>query len=132
MSGRVTFQGTLDRETQPILYLTVTAVEVNTDDETVQTSLTGYSRVQVALGDINDNEPIFFNYVGLSGTQDNPYRAVVSEAVALGHIVVNDAEAFDPDEVRSRFGSATHVGIKEFCTHPAVSINCLLHVVCAY
>ncbi len=90
----------MDRETQPIIYLTVTAVEVSTDDETVQTSLIGYSRVQVALGDINDNNPIFFNYVGLSGTQDNPYRAVVSEAVALGHIVVSDAEAFDPDEVR--------------------------------
>ncbi len=118
ISGRVTFQGTLDRETQPILYLTVTAVEVNTDDETVQTSCLGYSRVQVALRDINDNEPIFFNYVGLSGTQDNPYRSVVSEAVALGHIVVNDAEAFDPDEVRNRFGSATH-------TYVSYSPSCL-------
>ncbi len=100
ISGDIRFTGELDRERQPIIYLTVEGVEVRESDETVETSLVGFASVQVLLGDINDNDPTFFNYVGLTAGQDNPYRSIVSEAVAVGHIIIDDALAFDPDEVR--------------------------------
>ncbi len=98
-SGDIRFTGDLDRERQPIIYLTVEGVEVRGSDNSVETSLVGFASVQVLLGDVNDNDPTFFNYVGLSANQDNPYRSIVSEAVVIGHIILDDALAFDPDEV---------------------------------
>lgn len=100
-SGNIRFTGELDRERQPIIYLTVEGVEVSANDNSMTTSLVGFATVQVLLGDINDNDPTFFNYVGLGPNQDNPYRSLVSEAVAVGHIIIDNALAFDPDEVHT-------------------------------
>lgn len=100
MTGQITFIGTLDREIQPNIRLTVTAVEVADNDESIQTSRMAYVRVQVSLTDINDNSPIFFNNYDLSNNQlDIPYEATLSEGATIGTIVVNDVQAFDPDEV---------------------------------
>ena len=114
----ITFSGTVDRERRPHMFVTLQANEVLESDTSVVTSLGAIATLEIEILDINDNAPIFFNNAG-NPDGDIPYVASVPESASLGHVVVDDAQAFDLDEaspctvllerLRVMHGSSAHV-----------------------
>ncbi|KTG04954.1 hypothetical protein cypCar_00031467, partial [Cyprinus carpio] len=83
VSAELVLQKALDREKQPVIQLTLTAVDGGTP------SKTGTSLIIIKVLDINDNAPAFSKPL---------YKATVFENVAIGTtIVVLNATDFDED-----------------------------------
>ena len=95
--GDVTFSGSVDRERRPHLFITLQAHEVLESDPSVITSLGAIANLEIEILDINDNAPVFFNNAG-NPEGNIPYVATVPESASRGHVVVDDAQAFDLDE----------------------------------
>ncbi|XP_051275272.1 protocadherin alpha-4-like isoform X8 [Dicentrarchus labrax] len=82
VSAELVLQKTLDREKQPVIYLTVTAIDGGTP------SRSGTSQVIIHVLDINDNPPVFSNPL---------YKTPIYENTPIGATVIT-LNATDADE----------------------------------
>lgn len=82
VSGNITTDATLDRETQPIYILEITAKDRATDNRKSDTTT-----VLLSLMDVNDNAPSFAK---------SYYSQLVNEDIAIGDEVIT-VKATDPD-----------------------------------